>query len=125
MFEDLINIINKMDLTENIREQIIAGVYLKEWQHMRSVKNAKLLGVINIPHDSYDGFGDAILFIRKNAPMMTCDKIVYYKDHQDIFETFKSNDVYDTLRVVISDDWKARVRGEATYDYYLLTDISN
>jgi hypothetical protein len=46
MLEDLKNIINKMDLTENTREQIITGVYLKEWQSILSVMKAKLLGVI-------------------------------------------------------------------------------
>ena len=106
MYEDIINIINKMDLIENTRERIIAGVYLKEWQRMLSVMKAKLLGTINIPVGSYDGFGDAILFIRKGDPMLMCDKVIYYKDHPDNFETFKLNDVYDTLRVVISDDWK-------------------
>lgn len=78
---------------------------------------SKLVGIITIPKGSYQGTGDAILFLRKNNQSV-CDKVLYFKDMDGVkfddegnikslpeFE-IESDSFYHPLKVMMS-SWQA------------------
>ena len=80
---------------------------------------SKLSGTITIPKGSYQGCGEAVLFLRRNNQSI-CDKVLYFKDMDGIefdaegniknmpaFAT-ESDEFYHPLKVMMS-SWQACV----------------